>query len=88
MSAPDDPFKLIDDIARELSPIGLTEKQKEALLYDPTVMGLVKGGEYEWGQRWRNEAPFTNANENRQILTTRLTNLLKTLLRMAEAQLV
>jgi hypothetical protein len=87
MTDPADPFKLIDDLANELSPISLTSKQKEALLYDPTVMGLVKGGEYEWGQRWRNEAPFTNANENASIIRTRLQNLLKTILRMAEAQL-
>lgn len=85
MSNPADPFRLIDDLASELSPISLTAKQKEGLMYD--VMGLVKGGEYEWTQRWRNEPPYTDTAQNTQIITRSLSALLRAILRMAEAQL-
>ncbi|HEY4612228.1 MAG TPA: DUF1800 domain-containing protein [Bacteroidota bacterium] len=85
MSAPNDPFQLVDDIAAELSPIPLTDKQKETLLYD--VLQLAKNSEYEWTNQWDAYNSNPNNTQARDFLTGRLNTLLKYMLRLAEAQL-
>ncbi|MBI3788460.1 MAG: DUF1800 family protein, partial [Ignavibacteriales bacterium] len=86
MSAPSDPFKLIDDFAADLFPIPLTQNQKDYLIYN--AMGLRHGGEYDWTNAWdAYNAPGGNTSTNLSNLLKMLDPLLKFMLRMAEYQL-
>jgi uncharacterized protein (DUF1800 family) len=85
MSSPDDPVKLVDDLAHELSPIPLTQKQKEYLLYN--VMNLPQTALYNWTEQWNAYLQNPNNTTARTYVTNTLTNLLKFMLRLAEAQL-
>ncbi|MGH2568687.1 MAG: DUF1800 domain-containing protein [Bacteroidota bacterium] len=85
MNDPGDPFKLVDDLSAEFSPISLTQKQKDYLLYD--VLGLVQTAEYEWTNRWYQYLADPGNALNRDSLNRSLSTLLTFLLRMAETQL-
>lgn len=88
MSDPSNPIKLIDDLTAELSPINLTQKQKDYILYDdPNLMALPRGSEYNWTELWNNYNQNPNNTEYRNLVSRKLGNVLKAILRMAEAQL-
>jgi uncharacterized protein (DUF1800 family) len=85
MNAPDNPYTLIDDLARELFALTLTQKQKDYLMY--SVMLLHQGSEYEWTTNWQAYLANPNNTTAKNYVTNTLNNLLKFMLRMAEAQL-
>ncbi len=85
MSSPGDAFKLVDDLAGEISGLALTQKQKDYLLQN--VMGLPPGAEYNWTDAWNLYVQNPNNTTAKNAVTAILNSLLKFMLRMAEAQL-
>ena len=86
MAIPSDPRELIEELAVDLFPIPLTQNQKDYLIYN--VMGLARGGEYNWTDTWNAyHAPGGNTATNRNLVLKMLDPLLKFMLRLAEYQL-
>ncbi|MEX1276491.1 MAG: DUF1800 domain-containing protein [Bacteroidota bacterium] len=81
---PADPFKMLDGLASEVSPIALTANQKDYLMY--SVLGLTHTAEYEWTQRWNTYLQDPTTQNTNNVLTP-LNTLIKFMLRMAEFQL-
>lgn len=84
LPSPADPFRMVDDLASEISPIPLTENQKEYLLYN--VLGLTHTAEYEWTQRWNTYLQDPTPQNTNNVLSP-LTTLMKFIFRIAEFQL-
>ncbi len=81
---PADPFKLLDDLTAEVSPIILTTNQKDYLMYN--VLGLTHTAEYEWTARWNDYLQNPTTQNTNNVLSP-LNTLIKFMLRMAEFQL-
>lgn len=85
-SAPGDYAQLIADLERELMPAyPLTDDQRDYLARSVLMAG---GQVYEWGQIWAAYKANPNDQAARGAAQLRLQNLLRTMFRMAEYQLM
>jgi hypothetical protein len=74
----------VREIAFSLFPFDLTSAQVEYLVREVLVPGVP---DYEWGLIWNSYASDPNNAQKRNAVVSRLNNLLKFMLRMAEFEL-
>jgi uncharacterized protein (DUF1800 family) len=81
---PEDPIKVIENLTQHFFAIDLTEIQKEQLLSTVLLPGLP---EYEWTQEWSDFMRTPNDVAKRNQIKTKLDNLVRYMMRLAEYQI-
>jgi uncharacterized protein (DUF1800 family) len=84
VSNPGDPQIMVAEIARNLLPITLTSNQVAYLVFNVLIPGLP---DIEWGYYWSSYAADPANSQKKSAVVTRLSALLKFMMRMAEFQL-
>ncbi len=83
-SNPKDPYSLATDLAGRLFPLEITTNQRDYLVRNVLMPGLP---DYEWTTIWVNFTTDPGSTSKRTAAATRLNNLLKFMMRMAEFEL-
>jgi uncharacterized protein (DUF1800 family) len=81
---PEDPIKVIDNLTQNFFAIDLTEAQKDQLLSTVLLPNLP---EYEWTNEWNEFMRTPNDVQKRNQVKTRLDNLIRYMMRLAEYQI-
>lgn len=81
---PEDPIKVIDNLTQHFFAIDLTEAQKDQLLDKVLLPGLP---EYEWTKEWSDFMATPNDTMKRNQIKTKLDNLVRYMMRLAEFQI-
>jgi Protein of unknown function (DUF1800) len=84
LPAPEDPYKLIEDLAAELFGIRISSSQRDSLVFSVLLPGLP---DYEWSVEWANYLRDPTNTKVRDPIIQKLNSLLKYMMRMAEFQL-
>jgi uncharacterized protein (DUF1800 family) len=81
---PEDPVKVIEHLTQNLFAIDLTDKQKDQLLSTVLIPGLP---EYEWTVEWNAYQTTPSDVQKKNQIKTKLDNLIRYLMRLAEFQI-
>jgi uncharacterized protein (DUF1800 family) len=84
LTTPSDPYAMVDQLAERYFSMSLTTAQREDL-----VTTVLMGGSpyYEWTEQWNDFTRNQNDMTKRRAVDTRISNLLRFMLRMGEYQL-
>ncbi|MCS6807987.1 MAG: DUF1800 domain-containing protein [Bacteroidota bacterium] len=81
---PEDPVKVVDNLAQHFFAIDLTEQQKGELLEKVFLPNLPP---YEWTMEWNDFMRTPNDVQKRNLIKTRLDNLIRYMMQIAEYQI-
>lgn len=81
---PEDPIKVIDNLTQNFFAIDLTDDQKDELLKKVLLPNLP---EYEWTKEWSDFMATPSDTNKRNLIKTKLDNLVRYMMRIAEYQI-
>jgi uncharacterized protein (DUF1800 family) len=81
---PEDPIKVIDNLTQNFFAIDLSDVQKEQLLSTVLLPGLP---EYEWTKEWNDFMQTPNDAQKKAQIKSKLDNLVRYMMRLAEYQI-
>jgi uncharacterized protein (DUF1800 family) len=84
LPAPEDPYRLVEDLARQLFSIQISSAQRDNLVFNVLLPGLP---DYEWPVEWSQYLANPTSSKARDPIIQKLNSLLKYMMRMSEFQL-